>query len=85
MNPYFSLSEKVYDLTERYPELIELLAANGFEPLRSDMMRKTVGRTISVESALKSKQIDPQAFEMKMVEAIKLSRADHAPNREPKG
>ena len=22
MNPYFSLSEKVYDITERYPELI---------------------------------------------------------------
>ena len=23
MNPYFSLSEKVYDITERYPELID--------------------------------------------------------------
>lgn len=22
MNPYFSLSEKVYDITERYPELL---------------------------------------------------------------
>jgi len=70
MNPYFSLSDKVYDLTERYPELIDLLAANGFDNLRNDLMRKTVGRTISIETALKSKRFDPQAFETKLVEAI---------------
>ncbi len=70
MNPYFSLSDKVFDLTERYSELIELLAANGFENLRNQTMRKTVGRTISIETALKSKHFDPQAFEQKMVEAI---------------
>ncbi|NLL75815.1 MAG: ABC transporter substrate-binding protein [Clostridiales bacterium] len=70
MNSYFSLSDKVYDLTERYPELIDLLAANGFENLRNDTMRKTVGRTISIEAALKSKHFDAQAFEQKMIEAI---------------
>lgn len=70
MNSYFSLSEKVYDVTERYPELIDLLAASGFENLRNDMMRKTIGKTISVETALRSKRIDPVLFEQRMVEAI---------------
>ena len=70
MNSYFSLSDKVYDLTERYPELIDLLAANGFENLRNDAMRKTVGRSISIETALKSKHFDPQTFEQKMIETI---------------
>ncbi|WRS28033.1 ABC transporter substrate-binding protein [Oscillospiraceae bacterium MB08-C2-2] len=70
MNSYFSLSDKVYDVTERYPELIDLLAANGFENLRNDMMRKTIGKTISVETALRSKHFDPALFEQQMVEAI---------------
>lgn len=70
MNPYFSFSDHIYDLTERYPELIDLLAANGFENLRNDTMRKTVGRTITLETALKSKRLDLQAFEQLMAEAI---------------
>ena len=43
MNPYFSLSEKVYDITERYPELIDFLAANGFGKISNPLMRKTIG------------------------------------------
>ena len=70
MNKYFSLADKVYDLTEQYPELIDLLAINGFENLRNDMMRKTIGRTISMETALKSKHLDLQVFEQKMVDVI---------------
>ncbi len=70
MNPYFSLSDKIYDLTETYPELIDLLAANGFENLRNETMRKTIGRTISIETALNSKNLDPQLFEQKMLDAI---------------
>ena len=70
MNSYFTLTDKVYDLTEQYPELIDLLATNGFENLRNDVMRKTIGRTISMETALKSKNIDPNAFEQKMIEVI---------------
>ncbi|MDO4284273.1 MAG: ABC transporter substrate-binding protein [Eubacteriales bacterium] len=69
-NPYFSLSEKVFDVTERYPALIDLLADNGFEPLRSDTLRKTLGKTISLESALRSRHFDPALFEQRMVDVI---------------
>ncbi|WP_196605312.1 ABC transporter substrate-binding protein [Pectinatus haikarae] len=70
MNPYFSLSDKVYDVTERYPELIDWLAENGFENLRNDVMRKTIGRTISLETAFRSKELSPELLEKQMVEII---------------
>lgn len=78
MNQYFSLSDKIYDLTERYPELLELLAASGFENLRNEMMRKTMGKTISLEMALKSKHLDAHLFEQKMVEAIRQKNEENA-------
>lgn len=74
MNPYFSLSDKVYNITEKYPELIDLLASNGFENLRNEMMRKTLGKTISIETALLSKKIDPALFEKQMIEMIERTR-----------
>ena len=70
MNKYFDVNDKVYDITEKYPDLIELLANNGFEQLRNDMLRKTLGKTISLAMALKSKKIDVETFEKQMVGVI---------------
>lgn len=70
MNQYFNLSDKIYDITERYPALLTLLAANGFENLRNDTMRKTIGKTVSLETALRSKHLDVAAFEARMVEIL---------------
>ena len=70
MNKYFDIKDKVYDVTEKYPELIEVLAAAGFENLKNDMMRKTMGRAICLEMALKSKSINVEVFERQLVEAI---------------
>ncbi|WP_099204996.1 ABC transporter substrate-binding protein [Scatolibacter rhodanostii] len=74
MNSYFSFSDKVYDVTEKYPELIDVLAANGFENLRNEMMRRTLGKTISLQMALKSKQLNADSFERQLVEAIEQQR-----------
>jgi len=70
MNPYFSLSEKVYDITERYPELIDFLAANGFGKISNPLMRKTIGKQISLEMAFKSRHVDSDAMEKQLVEVI---------------
>lgn len=74
MNEYFKLTEKVYDVTERYPQLIDLFVAKGFENLRNEAMRKTLGRTISVEQALKMKKIDADLFEKEMLDRIENRR-----------
>ena len=70
MNKYFDIKDKVYDITEKYPELIEVLANAGFENLRNDMMRKSMGKLLSLEMALKSKNINVEVFEKQLVEAI---------------
>lgn len=53
MNRYFELSEKVYDITERYPQVLDLLISKGFDNLRNETMRKTLGKAISLDQALK--------------------------------
>ena len=77
MNEYFSMNDKVYDVTERYPQLIDLFAAKGFTNLKNEAMRKTIGKTISIELALKSKNIDAEFFEREMIELIKNKKLDH--------
>ena len=76
MNKYFDIKDKVYDITEKYPELIEVLAGAGFDNLRNDAMRKTMGRIISLEMALKSKSINAEVFEKTLVEAIERKTVD---------
>lgn len=75
MNKYFSLSDKVFDVTQRYPELLEWLADNGFANLRNDTMRKLMGSTISLENALRSKKIDLNSAEKQLVAIIENRKA----------
>jgi len=79
MNKYFTLKETVFEVTTRYPELIDLFADHGFENLRNNLLRKTLGKSISVETALKSKGFDLQLFEQKMVDYIELKKTETAP------
>ena len=55
MNKYFDIKDTVYDVTEKYPETLDVFIGNGFEQLANDKMRKLMGRTISVAMACKTK------------------------------
>lgn len=70
MNKYFDIKDKVYNITEKYPETIDIFAAHGFEQLRNDKLREILGRTITMEMACLSKRINVELFEQKLVEAI---------------
>ncbi|WP_312938951.1 ABC transporter substrate-binding protein [Oscillibacter sp.] len=74
MANYFKVTDSIYDITENYPELIAFLAANGFETLKNEMMRKTMGKTISLETALRSKKINVELFVKKLEDAIEQSQ-----------
>lgn len=74
MNKYFKVTDKVYDITEKYPETIDIFAANGFEQLKNDKMRKLMGKTISLEMACKSRRVNLDLFEGKLVDAIEQAR-----------
>lgn len=56
MNKYFDIKDTVYDVTEKYPETLDVFIGNGFEQLANDKMRKLMGRTISVAMACKTKR-----------------------------
>ncbi len=74
MNKYFNVTDKLYDITNKYPETIDIFAANGFEQLKDEGMRESMGKTISLEMACKTKKINLALFEEKLVEAIEQAR-----------
>ena len=48
----------IFELTERYPDLIDLLANMGFEQIKNDTQRKTAGRTMSLGQAIRTFGLD---------------------------
>lgn len=74
MNKYFDINDKVYDITEKYPETIDIFVANGFTQLANDMLRKTMGKTISMEMACSTKKLNVELFEQKLVDSIEQTR-----------
>ena len=74
MNKYFDIGDKVYDITEKYPETIDVFVSSGFDQFCDENMRKTIGKTISMEIACKSKKINVDLFEKKLLEAIEQIR-----------
>ncbi len=76
MNKYFNIKDKVYHVTEKYPETIDVFVEAGFDQLKNEAMRKIMGKTISVEMACKSKKINVELFEEKLIDIIEQSRTD---------
>ena len=70
MNNYFTMDETVFDVTERYPETIRYLAGKGFTPLTNPMMRKLMGKKITLEKAFLSKKLDSTRCEQELVDII---------------
>ena len=74
MDKYFDIKDKVYDIVEKYPETLDVFVANGFEQLANEKMRKLMGKTISLEMALRSKRVNVELFTNKLIEAIEQNR-----------
>ncbi len=52
------LKKSVYDLTERYPELTDILKEMGFLGLTNPIMRSTVGRVTTIAQGCKKMGMD---------------------------
>lgn len=74
MNKYFDLKDKIYDITERYPETLDVFVANGFEQFKNEAMRSTMGKTINVETACEAKKINLELFQQKLIDIIEQTR-----------
>jgi len=69
-NKYFNIRESVYEITEKYKEAIELLVSIGFENFRDENLRKNLGKSITLEDALKLKKINIEGFVSQLIERI---------------
>lgn len=67
---YFNIKDTLYDITEKYSEAIELLVSLGFSNLKDENMRKTFGKSISLEDALKLKKINVETFVAELIDKI---------------
>lgn len=74
MNKYFDKKDKVYDITKKYPETIDVFVSSGFDQFANENMRKLMGKAISLEMACKSKKINIDLFEKRLIEAIEQNR-----------
>ncbi len=71
---YFDIKDRVYDITKKYPETIDVFVANGFNKFADEDMRKSMGKIISLEMVLKSKKLDIKTFTQKLIEVIEQNR-----------
>lgn len=53
-----NLKESVYDLTEKYPELIGILKEFGFLGVANTVVRKTLGRVTTIPQGCEKQKKD---------------------------
>lgn len=76
MSRYIELTDTIFHITETYPETIALFVASGFENLSNEIMRKALGKTISLETALSMRKINQDQFLQKLEEVIEQTQPE---------
>lgn len=67
---FVKLSDTIFNITEKYPDTIDFFVANGFDKLSNPVMRRSLGKTVTLELALSMRKINAQTFLEKLNEAI---------------
>lgn len=57
MKKTLNLSKSIYELTNAYPELTEIMSSLGFTEIKKKIVRKTVGKLMSIERGAQIKGI----------------------------
>ncbi|MCT4638759.1 MAG: ABC transporter substrate-binding protein [Bacteroidales bacterium] len=73
-NRYFKVEDSLFDITEKYPETLNVLLAQGFSQIAEESKRKTFGKSITLKVAATIKQISITSLEELLVEAIDQTR-----------
>lgn len=68
------LKDTLFNITEKHKEALDLLISLEFDSLKDDNLRKMFGSSISLENALKSKKINPEAFLVLLMEKIEENK-----------
>lgn len=62
------INKNIYELTETYPEIIEILKDMGFKDVANPLMRKTAGKVMTIPKGCKMKGIELSAVIEKLSE-----------------
>lgn len=66
----FTGNETVYALTEQFPKTISILKEAGFEKITNPLLRKTLGRAITVRKACEEQKVDFNSLKPKIETAM---------------
>lgn len=69
-NKYFDIKDTLYDITKKHTDSIDLLVSIGFENIKDENQRNTIGKAITLEDALRTKNINIDDFTERLIEAI---------------
>lgn len=70
-NSYFNPKDTLYTITTKYPETVALFISIGFANMEDQGLRESFGKSISLEMALKLKNISLEGFSERLIEKIK--------------
>jgi hypothetical protein len=66
----FTGNETVFALTEQFPQTIPLLKEAGFEKITNPLLRKTLGRAITIKKACEEQKVDFNSLKQRIELAL---------------
>ncbi len=68
-------NESLFEITDRYPQTIDVFVKNGFQQMADEQKRSTLGKSLRLDLALSMKGIDESVFMALLEEAIQANGA----------
>ena len=73
-NKYFDIKDTLYELTDKYKEAIDLLVSVGFDNMKDEKQRNTIGKSITLDMALKMKKVNVKTFTKQLIDIIESNK-----------
>jgi ABC-type Fe3+ transport system substrate-binding protein len=67
---YFSLTDNLFDITEKFPQTLPVFISNGFSQLADESKRTTFGKALQLDIAIMMRQIEQDGFIKSLETAI---------------
>ncbi len=76
MQNFFNTADTIFNITETYPETINVLVDYGFEKLQNKTIRQTIGKTMTLKTICETRKIDLSEIVLAMNLAITKNSKD---------
>lgn len=73
-NKYFKITDNIYSICTAYPETVNVFVANGFAQFSNPKMLEQMGKSVSLQMALKMKKLNADTFVQLLIESIENNR-----------